>query len=137
MKTAAAMRTYAPNPESLEGFGNAVTPVSYPTHAPPQSRRNRSGRLRRLATLRLVRECPFPAPENYPGQKVPLLSPQDVYTRMAPYAEREPAEVFWLLALDVRYHLIGGAPEAVTRGILNSSLVHPREVRSGPGFLNN
>jgi DNA repair protein RadC len=47
---------------------------------------------------------------------------------MAPYAERETVEVFWILSLNSQHHLIGCAPEAVTRGILNSSLVHPREV---------
>ena len=85
-------------------------------------------RTRRLRTLRLVREGPFPAPENYPAASVPIRTPRDVFDRMAPYAEREPVEVFWLLALDSQHRLIGGAPEAITRGILNSSLVHPREV---------
>ncbi|MGH7618443.1 MAG: JAB domain-containing protein [Gemmatimonadaceae bacterium] len=30
--------------------------------------------------------------------------------------------------MNAQHRLIGNAPEAVTRGILNSSLVHPREV---------
>ncbi len=85
-------------------------------------------RTRRLRTLRLVREGPFPAPENYPPASVPIRTPRDVLERMAPYAEREPVEVFWLLALDVQRRVIGGAPQAISRGILNSSLVHPREV---------
>ena len=85
-------------------------------------------RTRWLRTLRLVREGPFPAPENYPTAAVPIRTPRDVFERMAPYAEREAVEVFWLLALDAQHRLIGGAPEAITRGILNSSLVHPREV---------
>lgn len=85
-------------------------------------------RARRLRTLRLVREGPFLAPENYPTASVPIRTPRDVFERMAPYAEREPVEVFWLLALDVQRRLIGGAPQAISRGILNSSLVHPREV---------
>ena len=59
-------------------------------------------RTRRLRTLRLVREGPFPAPENYPAASVPIRTPRDVFDRMAPYAEREPVEVFWLLALDVQ-----------------------------------
>ena len=66
-------------------------------------------------------------PENYPTASIPIRTPRDVFERMWPY-EREPAEVFWLLALDAQHRLIGGAPEAITRGILNSSLVHPREV---------
>ena len=85
-------------------------------------------RIRRLTTLRLVRECSFAAPDGYPADDVAIRSPRDVYERMAPYAERETAEVFWLLCLNAQHQLIRGAPEAITRGILNSSLVHPREV---------
>ncbi len=85
-------------------------------------------RTRWLRTLRFGREGPFPAPENYPTASVPIRSPRDVFERMAPYAEREAVEVFWLLALDSQHRLIGGEPQAITRGILNSSLVHPREV---------
>lgn len=93
-----------------------------------RSTRNAGRRSRRLTTLRLVRECTFAAPDGYPGDDIPITSPRDVFERMAPYAERETAEVFWLLCLNAQHRLIGNAPEAVTRGILNSSLVHPREV---------
>ena len=85
-------------------------------------------RIRRLTTLRLVRECSFPAPDDYPGEDVPIRSPRDVFARMAPYADRETVEVFWILSLNAQHILIGGAPQAVTSGVLNSSLVHPREV---------
>lgn len=84
--------------------------------------------LRHLTTLRLVRECSFVAPNEYPGDEIAISSPRDVFERMTPYAERETVEVFWLLCLNSQHRLIGSAPEAVTRGILNSSLVHPREV---------
>jgi DNA repair protein RadC len=47
---------------------------------------------------------------------------------MAPYAERECAESFWILPLDSQHHLIGAGPTVISRGLLNSSLVHPREV---------
>jgi len=93
-----------------------------------QSRRTNTRRFRRLTTLRLVRECSFNAPDGYPADEIPVQSPRDVFERMAPYAERETAEVFWILSLNAQHKLIGNAPEAVTRGILNSSLVHPREV---------
>lgn len=83
---------------------------------------------RRITTLRLVRECSFIAPDGYPGDDIAIATPRDVFERMAPYAERETVEVFWLLCLNAQHRLIGNAPEAVTRGILNSSLVHPREV---------
>lgn len=72
-------------------------------------------RTRFLHSLRLVREGAFSAPENYPTASVPIRTPRDVFERIAPYAEREPVEVFWLLALDTQHRLIGGAPEAITR----------------------
>lgn len=85
---------------------------------------------RTLGTLRLVREGPFPAPVGYPacdaGARVPVSSPRDVFDLMAPYVAREVAETFWLLALDAQHR--AAEPIAITRGILNSSLVHPREV---------
>lgn len=85
---------------------------------------------RTLGTLRLVREGTFPAPAGYPAceasTRVPVRSPRDVFDLMAPYAAREVAETFWLLALDAQHQ--ASEPIAITRGILNSSLVHPREV---------
>lgn len=96
---------------------------------PRQTRRPATARkFRRLTTLRLVKESSFVAPAGYPGDEMPIRTPRDVFERMIPYAERETAEVFWVLPLNAQHNLIGGAPEAVTRGILNSSLVHPREV---------
>ena len=92
------------------------------------SARKGGRRLRRLTTLRLVRECSFAAPDGYPAEDIPITSPREVFERMTPYAERETAEVFWILCLNAQHRLIGNAPEAITRGILNSSLVHPREV---------
>jgi DNA repair protein RadC len=82
----------------------------------------------RLVTLRLVREGSFSAPSGYPSAEIPIRSPRDVFDHMEPYAEREACENFWILPLDSQHQLIGGAPTVITRGILNSSLVHPREV---------
>ena len=101
--------------------------IQYPL-ALSGSARKVARRLRRLTTLRLVRECSFAAPDGYPAEDIPITSPRDVFERMTPYAERETAEVFWILCLNAQHRLIGNAPEAITRGILNSSLVHPREV---------
>ncbi|GJG89749.1 hypothetical protein tb265_49300 [Gemmatimonadetes bacterium T265] len=85
---------------------------------------------RTLGTLRLVREGTFPAPAGHPAwddaARVPVRSPLDVFDLMRPYAAREVAETFWLLALDAQH--CAAEPIAITRGILNSSLVHPREV---------
>ncbi len=91
----------------------------------------RKRRRPRLVSVRLVREGPFTGPEGHPaGEAEPpaLRSPGDVYAYMAPFAEREPAEVFWILPLDSQHKLNTPGPIVVTRGILNSSLVHPREV---------
>ena len=85
---------------------------------------------RTLGTLRLVREGTFPAPAGYPAcddaARVPVRSPRDVFDLMAPYAAREVAETFWLVVLDAQHR--ASEPIAITRGILNSALVHPREV---------
>jgi DNA repair protein RadC len=88
----------------------------------------------RLTTLRLVRESSFlvtievSASSASPAERVPIRSPRDVYQLMAPYAEREVGESFWILPLDAQHRLIGAGPTVITRGILNASLVHPREV---------
>jgi DNA repair protein RadC len=80
----------------------------------------------RIATLRLVREGSFAAPDGYPDAHVPVRSPRDVFQLMQPYAAREVGESFWILALDSQHRV--SAPTVITRGILNASLVHPREV---------
>ena len=94
------------------------------TSYPDPARRRR----RRCTTLRLVREGTFPAPAGHPDASVPIRSPRDVFAVMQPYADREVVEAFWILPLDAQHQLSGGAPTVITRGILNSSLVHPREV---------
>ena len=84
-------------------------------------------RANRIAGLRIVREDGFNAPVDY-DKRIACRSPREVYGFMAPYAARELGEVFWILALDSQHRVIGGAPVVITRGILNSSLVHPREI---------
>jgi len=78
-----------------------------------------------LGELRLVRESTFTAPEGF--TRTPVRSPRDVFAFMQPFAARELAEVFWILALDAQHRVIGNAPIAITRGTLTSSLVHARE----------
>ena len=87
-----------------------------------------SRRRARLVTLRLIRESGFPAPDGYLAQRVPIRSPRDVFAFMLPFADREVAESFWILPLDSQHRLIGAGPTVITRGILNASLIHPREV---------
>ena len=105
--------------------------ITAATTYPPAVGTRRRRRRPRLTTLRLVREGSFPAPEDGDAAAracVPVRGPRDVYALMAPYAEREAVESFWILALDSQHHLCGGAPTVISRGILNASLVHPREV---------
>ncbi len=57
---------------------------------------------------------------------VPLRSPQDVHQAFAARLEDLPVEEFHVAILDAQHRLERDV--TVTRGILNSSLVHPREV---------
>jgi DNA repair protein RadC len=56
----------------------------------------------------------------------PLRSPREVYAAFAPRLEDLPVEEFHVAVLDSQHRLERDV--SVTRGILNSSLVHPREV---------
>jgi DNA repair protein RadC len=56
----------------------------------------------------------------------PMRSPRDVYAAFASRLEDLPVEEFHVAVLDSQHRLERDI--AVTRGILNSSLVHPREV---------
>ena len=57
---------------------------------------------------------------------VPVRSPRDVYALFAARLEDLPVEEFHVAVLDSQHRLERDV--TVTRGILNSSLVHPREV---------
>ena len=85
-----------------------------------------------MIRVRRLRRC---LARSYAGGASACLSVAGVVPRgrqvfefMQPYAEREELEVFWILALDAQMKIIWNRPLTVTRGILNSSLVHPREV---------
>ena len=81
-------------------------------------------RLRRLYAIRLVKE-PIASAQKAPN-KFAIRGPQDVFAFMRPFAEQEAAESFWALPLDTQHQCV--APHTITRGLLNCSLVHPREV---------
>jgi DNA repair protein RadC len=77
---------------------------------------------RLLAALELgVR---FHREERPPRQRI--RSPEDVVRIVAPRLRDLPVEEFHLLALDSQSQVLRDV--LVTRGLLNSSLVHPREV---------
>ncbi len=56
----------------------------------------------------------------------PLRCPRDVFLAYAPRLEDMPVEEFHVAVLDAQHRLERDV--TITRGILNSSLVHPREV---------
>ncbi len=60
------------------------------------------------------------------GEALPLRAPRDVWRAFAPSLEDLPVEEFHVAILDAQHRLERDV--CVTRGILNSSLVHPREV---------
>ncbi|MHB1312887.1 MAG: RadC family protein [Gemmatimonadaceae bacterium] len=60
------------------------------------------------------------------GEAVPLRAPRDVWRAFAARLEDLPVEEFHVAILDAQHRLERDV--CVTRGILNSSLVHPREV---------
>lgn len=58
--------------------------------------------------------------------RAPIRSPRDGVAVLRPMFEAEDVEVFVVLSLDAQHKLI--AAQEVTRGLVNSSLVAPREV---------
>lgn len=95
---------------------------------PMTSTQRRAEARRARRSLRLVREGGAVAYSAIAADGVPIRAPRDVHAYMQDFAAREPAEVFWILALDAQHRLLNGGPIAITRGILTTSLVHPREV---------
>jgi DNA repair protein RadC len=57
---------------------------------------------------------------------VPIRSPRDIFRMYSPRLEDLPVEEFHVAVLDVHHRLERDI--TVTRGLLDSSLVHPREV---------
>lgn len=80
----------------------------------------RSQRLR-PTWVRLVRE-----PDPQPSEPLKIKGPADVFRFLNTRTTRELQEVFYVLTLDSQSQVVSA--QEVTRGILNSSLVHPREV---------
>lgn len=60
------------------------------------------------------------------GSGVPLRGPRDVAAAFAPRLQDAPVEEFHVAILDAQHRLERDV--LVTRGLLNASLVHPREV---------
>jgi DNA repair protein RadC len=64
--------------------------------------------------------------ETLPGDAV-VRTPEDVSSLLGPQARVLESEVFWVIHLNSK-NVARGKPKAVTRGLLDASLVHPREI---------
>src|SRR3989442_1981786 len=82
--------------------------------------RRRSEALR-PTWVRLIKEV-----DPSPPEPVMVRGPLDAVNLLRERAAQELVEVFYVIALNSQSRVIG--LQEVTRGILNSSLVHPREV---------
>lgn len=89
---------------------------------PPQRRKPR------FCGLHLVREPGTTAPMTPAGRRLALTSPRDVAAFLMPFAEREVVEVFWMIPLDTQHRALFDEPVEVTRGTVNTGLIHTREV---------
>ncbi len=79
--------------------------------------------------VRIVRDGEAPAYDPkaaLPGTDGRIRSPADAVRVVEPRARQEETEVFYVLILNSQSRLLACAE--VTRGILNGSLCHPREV---------
>ena len=78
------------------------------------------------AWCRIVRERPEAFEREVLGENLHVSSPRDTVTVLTPQLSREEVEVCLVIALNVQHRVI--ALQGLTRGTLNCSLVHPREV---------
>jgi len=85
-----------------------------PTIRPPKN-------LPRWCFVRLIRE---PGTEVQPAERI--RGPVDVHRLLAPRVQPLEVEAFYVVSLGSQSQV--RAIEELTRGILNSSLIHPREV---------
>lgn len=81
--------------------------------------------LELAAALELGRRASAPAKD----EQIQIREPQTVYNVMTPLTHNLKQEIFWVILLDIKSRMIG-RPVEVSRGLLDSSLVHPREVFS-------
>jgi DNA repair protein RadC len=94
----------------------------------PSKRRKTVGQV--APWVRIVREG---------GDKAPIStdtirSPRDIWQLLAPTMEREEQEVFVVLMLNAMHRVVGRVE--ITRGTLDATLVHPREVFRAAIALN-
>lgn len=78
------------------------------------------------AALELGRRAAQQGPRHDPPS---IREPEAVFRLLAPLTRTVQQEIFWALLLDTKNKLIG-QPVETTRGLLDTSPVHPREVFS-------
>jgi len=78
------------------------------------------------AALELGRRAANQGPRH---DSPPIREPESVYRILSPLTRNLQQEIFWVLLLDTKNKLIG-QPVETTRGLLDTSPVHPREVFS-------
>jgi DNA repair protein RadC len=78
------------------------------------------------AALELGRRAAHQGPRH---DSPAIREPESVYRIVSPLARTLQQEIFWVLLLDTKNKLIG-QPVETTRGLLDTSPVHPREVFS-------
>ncbi len=66
-------------------------------------------------------------PVEYTKSAAHLTSPAEVYKYLLPLARELQQEVFWVIMLNTKKRVIGSPIEA-TRGLVNTTHVHPREM---------
>lgn len=76
------------------------------------------------AALELGRRAATP---DTAGARPVVLGPGPVVDLLGAEAARREQEVFWMLPLNAKYRLLR-PPVEITRGLLDASLAHPREV---------
>ena len=77
-----------------------------------------------ICHVRLIRDGSITADRNI------IRGPEDAYTILKGYFVDLPNEHFLAMLLNTKNHVIAVTP--VSTGSLNASIVHPRELFSGP-----
>ncbi len=105
------------------------TSVAAPKPVSNRSAQRAASQLAVQYGYRLVRDGTMSAGVVCEGrpERVTFREAKDIYDFMAPVAALEPNEVLWMLPLDAQHRLCPSGFIAVSRGVLNSALLHPRE----------
>jgi hypothetical protein len=117
------MPTLATQPDFFSPLTSPATATSRAVHRIARQHAKQYGyRLVRDGTMSTGLVC------EGRTERVTLGEAKDVYNLVAPVAALEPNEVLWMLPLDAQHRLCSSGFITVSRGVLNSALVHGREI---------